>query len=154
MLPLIYTVLANNQSEVYPNVARPVRAPRDRLIKDLEHYSEIAVGAGGAASKLVVVFDADRDDCPAELGPHLLRRLANRFPNRPVSVSLANREFEAWFIASLETIASPAGIDPAATLPPGGAESIRGTKEWLSARMPSGKAYGSRTDQPRLVQRG
>ena len=147
---LIYAVLANNQSEIYPRIARPVRAPRDRLIKELERYAEIAIREGGSASKLVVLLDAD-DDCPAELGPQLLRRLIRRFPNHAASVSLANREYEAWFIASLETMVAPIGLDPSSSLPSGGAESIRGTKEWLSARMHSGQNYDSRADQPRLV---
>ena len=128
--PLVYTVLAHSQSEIYPRIARPIRAPRNLLIKEVEHYAEIAIRESGSASKLIVLLDAD-DDCPAELGPELSERLNSRFPSHAFSVSLANREYETWFIASLESIAEPAGLDPSANLPSGGAESI-----W-SIRCPS-----------------
>ena len=43
--------------------------------------------------------------CPALLGPALLERLVLRFPGTLVSVSVADWEYESWFIASAESIA-------------------------------------------------
>ena len=53
---------------------------------------------------LLILVDLD-DDCPAEEGPRLARRVA-ALGDLPFSVAVvcAHREYEAWFLASLESI--------------------------------------------------
>jgi hypothetical protein len=49
---------------------------------------------------ILVLLDAD-DDCPATLGQSLLARAkASLPPGFPIGVVVANREFEAWFLAA------------------------------------------------------
>ena len=139
---LIYNIAIAIGSGVYPIALRPYRIPRDILLNTphaLEDYAASAIADAGPTDRLVILLDAD-DDCPAELGPQLWRRVAGIVPRERVSVCIANREYETWFIASLETIAEPAGINPTTPAPPN-VESIRGAKEWLSRRLPSGYPY-------------
>jgi hypothetical protein len=57
-------------------------------------------GAGG----ILVLIDADTD-CPATLGPQLLRRAQAVQGGTRIRVVLAKHEFEAWFLASLPSLA-------------------------------------------------
>ncbi len=145
----------------YPVISDVWRVSRTIIVRpeELESKAEKAIRQAEALpdmpassrASLIVLFDADADDdCPAALGPLLHERLVTRFPNNPVSVSLANREYENWFIASLETIAESAGIAPSTSVPTN-SEHIRGAKEWLSRRMPRGISYKPKNDQVRLT---
>jgi hypothetical protein len=58
---------------------------------------------------------------------------------------IANREYEAWFLASLPSLVGKQ-ITDYLTLPPdmvfvGDPESIRDVKGWFSRQLPPGKAY-------------
>jgi hypothetical protein len=61
------------------------------------------------AGGVLVLIDAD-DDCPAHLGPALLARAREARSDVPVSVVLANREFEAWFLAAAPSLAGNCGL--------------------------------------------
>jgi hypothetical protein len=64
----------------------------------------------------LVLLDAD-DDCPAELGPKIQDRARQVVPHRSVSVVLANREYEAWFLAAAGSLHGQRGF--AFECPPG-----------------------------------
>ena len=148
---LIYNIATNSGFAVRPIVRRPFRVQRDALKNRpdaLEDYAVKAFREGGPEARLIVLLDAE-DDCPAELGPRLLQRLPVHIPLERVSVSIANREYEAWFIAGLESIASYVSIDADITVPRD-LEDIRGAKEWLSRRMPSGSPYKPTLHQAEL----
>ena len=148
---LIYNVVLAVTPDSYPIVLRPHRIPKDRLLTVpglLEYHCERAVAEAGPNARLIVMLDAD-DGCPAELGPRLHQRIVSRFPRERFSVNIANREYENWFIASLETIAGEIGVSQD-TQVPDNIESIRGAKEWLSRRMPSGATYRPRLHQVEL----
>ena len=91
------------------------------------------------AGGVLVLLDAD-DDCPAALGPALLERARAARSDVPISVVLANREFEAWFIAAAESLAGTHGF-PADLTAPADPEKIRGAKEWLGQRKTDGRPY-------------
>ena len=132
-------------------IHRPIRVPRTKLVKpgELESYIELAARRAGRDGAIFVVLDSD-DDCPATLGPELLGRARKARPDLPISVVLAKREFEGWFLASAESLRGLRGL--ASDLkPPSDLESIRGTKEWLTARMTAGRSYVETLDQPALA---
>ncbi len=88
--------------------------------------------------------DAD-DDCPAELGTQVLARARGIVPHRRVSVVLANREYEAWFLAAAASLHGHRGF--AFNCPQNfNAERPRDAKGWLGARMASG-TYREASDQ-------
>jgi hypothetical protein len=91
------------------------------------------------AGGVLVLLDAD-DDCPATFGPVLLERARVARSDLPVSVVLANREFETWFIAAAESLAGAHGFPDDLTAP-ADPEQIRGAKEWLGKRKTDGRPY-------------
>jgi hypothetical protein len=130
-------------------VARPWRVKRQRVVKpgEIERAVQVAVAARENASAVLVLLDAD-DDCPAELGPALVAR-CRAVTALPVSVVLANRELEAWFLAGIDSLRGQRGIAPDAAWP-GDPESPRGAKERLEDLMP-GRSYLDTADQPALM---
>jgi hypothetical protein len=77
------------------------------------------------------------------------------------AVVLAHREFEAFFLPCLPRMAgrkliSPEGVERPGLVPgsvfKGDPQSIRGVKEWLSKRMPAGRAYKPTLDQLALAR--
>ena len=127
--PLIENIIANNDGAVYPRIMRPVRAHWSSMVNkadDLELDAAKVLREGGPDARLLVLLDAD-DECPAELGPRLQQQLVARFPNNPVSVNIADREYESWFIASAESIADRIGTANPFSVPQN-IETIRAAK--------------------------
>jgi hypothetical protein len=135
--------------EVYVDVGYPIRVRRDRFLlnKDDEfrRYITLAANKCGDEGWILILFDAD-DDCPAELGQEILRRAQCIAPHRKISVVLANREYEAWFIAAAESLQGNRGFiyDPEKVVDP---ERPRDAKGWIKACM-ANRSYGETTDQP------
>ena len=130
-------------------VARPFRVKRQRVVKEgeLERAVQVAVAARENPSAVLVLLDAD-DDCPATLGPALLAR-CRAVTALPVSVVLAMRELEAWFLGGVESLRGHRGIaaDASWETDP---EAPRGAKERLESLMP-GRSYLDTDDQPALM---
>lgn len=148
-LPILLRRLAEWRTpERYPEVQPPIRVRRDRFLNREEEFCRhllLAAAKCGNNGWILVLLDAD-DDCPATLGTEILRRAETCVPHRRVSVVLANREYEAWFIAAAASLDGYRGFvfDPLDTSDP---ETPRNAKGWLKAHMGNG-AYGEITDQP------
>ena len=127
-LPKLLYRLAREAAVPGLRVPTPMRVPRGKLTAP--GGIERAVGAAaqrvGAAGGILVLLDAD-DDCPATLGPALLARARAARPDVRACVVLANREFEAWFIAAAASLAGAHGF-PADLAAPGDPEKIRGSQ--------------------------
>jgi hypothetical protein len=133
-----------------PKVLPPLRVPASRLMKEGEMERSIDLagrklqGQGG----ILIVLDCDWDNgCPATDGPALLKRAMVVRGDLPIAVILAKREFEAWFLAAAESLGGKHGL-PNDLESPAEPEDIRGSKEWLSDKMPYGRSYAETTDQP------
>ena len=86
----------------------------------IEHYIQAALR--NRPDAILVIVDAD-DECLSRdrgngLGPELLARARAVASHIPLAVVVANREYEAWFLASLTSIRK-AGLFPAGTRIPG-----------------------------------
>lgn len=132
----------------FANPLPPIRVRRDRFLNKEEEFRKqllLAAAKCGDDGWILVVLDAD-DDCPAELGPEIYRRAQQYVAHRKLSVVIANREFEAWFIAAAESIDGFRGFQLKAgeLLEP---EKPRDAKGWLSNRMRS-SIYREVLDQP------
>jgi hypothetical protein len=95
----------------------------ENLLDALEahrHYDDCAC--------VLVLFDLD-DDCPAGVAPCVADRIRQR-GSWPFSVVVvcAHREYESWFLASLDTI-------HASQTYAGNPESLRDAKGWLRRRF-------------------
>ena len=140
ILTLINNIITSSGGFVYPRIVPPYRVPWGSLVNragELERYSQIALQEGGPDSRLLVLLDAD-DRCPASLGPDLLERLVRRFPQRIVSVNVADWEYESWFIASAESIALHVGISLEVEVPEN-IEEIENPKAWIERNILHGR---------------
>ena len=111
----------------------------DELARSLEILARRLSGEGA----ILILLDAD-DDLPCVLGPQLLARARSLRPDVPVGVVIANREYEAWFLAGADSLAGRRGL-PADLSAPEQPEGIRGAKEWLTRKL--GRRYSETRDQ-------
>ena len=98
-----------------------------------------------------MLFDAD-SDCPAELGPAVHRWAVEAAGGVPCGVVLAHREYEAWFLAAIESLRGHRGVRIDAEPHPN-TENPRGAKEQLESRLRVGASYMETADQPALSAR-
>ncbi len=129
------------------DIGKPIRRPRSRLVEE--------VGIGQAVrlalvqpdcGAVLILFDGD-SDCPADLGPTVQNWATAAADGTPCHVVLAHREYEAWFLAAIESLRGRRGVKIDAEPHPA-PERPRGAKEQLEARMQAGATYLETTDQP------
>lgn len=150
-VPVLLRRLLNERQRYDVIVARPVRVHRTSVVKEgeIERAVVLARRRREGCHAVMVLLDAD-DDCPAELGPELLNRIKKAHGDLFAAVVLAKREFEGWFLGSLESLREVRGIAADASSPPN-PEDIRAAKERLSTFMVRRRTYVEITDQPALV---
>jgi hypothetical protein len=150
---LMRRVLAELNLEYSFNIIRPIRQPRDKLLKadELERVVEFAARKVERKGGILVVLDSDGTP-PCELGPTLLLRAARVAPDVPMRVVLAHKEWECWYLAAISSLSGHRGLR-ANLIAPHDPESIRGAKEWLSHHMEKGRAYSETVDQPKFAAR-
>ena len=145
--PLLTNIISSSEVTIYPRIVTPYRVPWGSLVNrpdDLERAAQIVLREGGPHSRLLVLLDAD-GNCPASLGTALLQRLIVRFPDTPVSVSVADWEYESWFIASAESIAQYFGTSLEVEVPEN-IEEIQNPKAWIERNILRGR-YKETSDQ-------
>ena len=151
-LPVLIRRIAGEVSpDLVVETPRPIRLPRNRIVKEgeLERAVALASRKAGSDGCILVLLDADRD-CPAELALQLLARAVAVCPDRDIRAVLANTEYEAWFLAAAHSLAGQRGLDETLA-PPDNPEAVQDAKGWLSARMPLGRGYRARLDQAALT---
>jgi len=131
----------------------PIRVPRDKLLKagQLERYFQFAAAKAAHGGVLILVDAEDPENgCPALLGPSIYERTSAVRNDTPTLVVIAKNEYEAWFLASAESLRGKRGLrnDIEAPKDP---ESIRGAKEWIQDRLHEGNRYSETVDQPALT---
>lgn len=148
-LPLLLRRLAQWRTPtVMPELPVPIKVRRDRFLNredEFRRFLLLAAEKCGADGWVLLLLDAD-DACPATLAQEILARAAACIGHRRISVVLANREYEAWFIAAARSLDGYRGFsfDSADVVD---AEEPRDAKGWLRRRI-TGHVYGETTDQP------
>jgi hypothetical protein len=150
---LMRRVLAELDAANSFNIIRPIRQPRDKLLKtdELERVVEFAARRIERKGGILVVLDSDGTP-PCELGPTLLARASRVVPDVPLRVVLAHQEWECWYLAAISSLSGHRGLQVNLTAPED-PESIRGAKEWLSRHMEKGRSYSETVDQPKFAAR-
>ncbi len=131
--------------------ARPWRVGRCKIVRkgELERVVEQSLRRQQNSAGLLVLLDAD-EDCPAQLGPHLLQRCRKIAPV-PTAVVIAKAEFESWFLGAKESLRGFRGIRSDATAPEN-PEEVSDAKARVSRNMEGKRRYVSTSDQPALAQ--
>ena len=148
---LIRRIAAELHPDLVVETPRPIRVHRNQVVQadKLERRVELAAQRIGGQGAIFIVLDAD-DACPAQLGPELINRVSQTRSDLPIAVVLAKYEFEAWFLASAESLRGQRGLRDNIQ-PPNEPEAIRGAKEWLTHRMEGSRTYSETHDQPALA---
>ncbi len=133
------------------NVPPPIRVRRDRFLNRPEEFRRqllLARSKCGDIGWILLLLDAD-DDCPVVLSARLLKESGQIVgPHQAVSVVLANREYESWFVAAASSLSGHRGFvhddrdEPDPDRP-------RDAKGWIKRRM-AGRGYSEITDQPAM----
>jgi len=153
-LPILLRRLA---AELAPAILvsplQPIRIKRDRFLNREDEFRRQLLLAGAKCGKdgwILIVLDAD-DDCPAQLGAKVYQRAQQYIPHRSLSVVVANREFEAWFLAAAQSLHGYRGffLNPGEVIE---AEIPRNAKGWMGQHMYSG-TYRELLDQPAFANR-
>ena len=111
---------------------------RMKLESKLEQFLQHAHNKPECAA-ILVLLDAD-DDCPVTVANQLSQRCEQYRSICPVQVVYADRSYESWFLASLDTIRGQGDIPGTISIQTP-VESINNPKQWLTEQMPSGQAY-------------
>jgi hypothetical protein len=138
-------------ANAYPlGVYLPIRSSRTDLVREdgVRDAVRLARKKPDCAA-ILIVFDSD-DDCPKAIAPQVQAWAESEASPIPCFVVMATREYEAWFLATVESLRGARGIRADARSHPN-PESPRGAKEELRKRMIRNRKYNERTDQPALT---
>lgn len=143
-LPLLVRRILGERGH-HPTINKPHRIPRDRMLSDLPRAVPLHRSRVGGSGLVMIVFDAD--DCEAQTAAK--KALDVAADGHPVAVSVAVREYEAWFLAALASLRSHRAVradaeyldDP---------EARRGAKEQLREHM--NEPYRENIHQPAFSQ--
>ena len=97
------------------------------------------------AAALLILRDED-DQCPKQLAPEMAQQLRTLKLPFPVAYVLLHPEYEVLFLPCLSKMGFPPW-DKASW------EARRGIKEWLSGKLPKGRAYKPSVSQLALTQK-
>lgn len=131
-------------------IARPIKWKRSCF--NSEDHVQRAVRLAKAepgCSGILIIFDSD-DDCPKTHAARVTEWSRREAGATPCEVVMAHREYEAWFLATLESLRGRRGIreDAVSEVTP---EGIRGAKEKLETKMRPTMSYSETTDQVALT---
>lgn len=156
-VPILLARILNDLQRWDVHVATPKNAHgRTNLTKPggIERFTRYALMEPQCAA-ISIIVDSE-GACPRDLALELGSRVATIAPNRPVAIICAHRMYEAWFLASMETIAGrdldgqPGVVDGSHA--PADAESVANPKAWITSHMPTGRSYKETEDQAPLTR--
>lgn len=134
---LLHRIVAAAAPDALLRVSAPIRVKASSFLQDDEYFRRHVLLAGAKAAQsqghVLILLDCE-DDCPAELGPILLRRASEVRSDVSILVCLAQREYETWFLAAVLSLRGCCGLSDQVT-PSQKSEAHRGAKEWLSRHM-------------------
>lgn len=131
-------------------VNHPIRRKRSELVEELKLRTSVQLArATPECAGILIMLDAD-DDLACLIGPQLLNWARAEARGIPCEIVVANREYEAWFLGSLESLRGSCGIAPSAISSPH-PENIRDAKGAVQAHMTPGVPYSPTAHQASLT---
>ena len=148
-VPVLLRRLRDEAKAFAVDVNNPIRRTRSQArpggqLRRSIQLARLQPQCGG----IIVLLDSD-DDCPKELMPTLQAIAQAEAGPIPCSIVLAHREYEAWFLASIESLRGKRGVRADAVSHPR-PEEPRDAKGQLENRMERGRSYHETSDQAAL----
>lgn len=128
---------------------RPFLEKRTGIVQEAKFKRAVEVVSNRPnAHAVIILFDAD-DDCARDVIPKLTRWSQEAIPSLPCAVIMARREYEAWFLAAIESLRGERRIREDAQYDQN-PEHRCGAKGVISRFMPQNKPYSETADQAAL----
>jgi hypothetical protein len=140
-------------AQVYPvEINAPIRRPSTDFFDEQRVRKAVRLALKQEnCDALLLVFDGDgEEDCPEDQAPVILGWARAEAADTPCAVVMAYREYEAWFLASMESLRGQRGIRADAESHPN-PEQPTGAKGQLEVRMEERRSYHETADQPALT---
>ena len=136
-------------AQVYPlEVNPPIRRHGSDFFDEAQIRKAVRLAIKQNCQALLLIVDGDFEgNCPKSNGPEILGWAQNEAAGTVCAVVMAYREYEAWFLASIESLRGIRGIRSDATSHPQ-PEVPKGAKGQLELRMDEGRSYNEPADQP------
>jgi len=149
-VPVLLRRLRDEAGAFDVKVGGPIRRSRAQLVREvgLRQAVDLARRQRDCRS-ILILLDGD-EDCPAELAPRMEQWAVAVARGTPCAVVMAHREYEAWFLAAIESLRGRRGISAGAQ-PFIDPEVPRGAKEALETLMHGDTGYHETADQPALT---
>jgi hypothetical protein len=150
--PVLLRRLRDQAQAFALDISAPLRRKRSELVQETGLRRSVQLAPiQPECGCIVVLFDSDKD-CARKIAPQLQKWAQEEAGDVPCRIVLATKEYEAWFLASIESLRGHRGIRDDAVSHPD-PETPRGAKSHLEGRMQSGRSYDERADQPALSAR-
>lgn len=131
-------------------IARPIKWKRSCFNSELQVRRAVQLArAEPDCVGILILFDSD-DHCPRSQAGQVAQWSRLEAREIPCEVVMAHREYEAWFLATVESLRGRNGIreDAVSEKAP---ERVRGAKERLETKMVANMSYSETTDQVTLT---
>jgi len=147
--PVLLRRLVNEAKVFDLKVGKPIRKNRSELVnrESLLKAVKVALLKPGCRA-ILILFDSD-DDCPKDLAGTVEGWAKQEARNVPCAVVMAHREYEAWFLASIESLRGKHRIRLDAEPHPR-PEGPRDAKGEFEQRMVARTTYSETADQAPL----
>ncbi len=127
----------------------PIRSRRTEIIREADFKRVIKLATFKPnANAIVLLFDADQD-CARTHIPNMRQWSQEIAPNFPCAIIMARREYEAWFLASIESLRGIRGIRDDAEYSHN-PEDKKDAKGIIKGFMSPHTSYSPTADQPAL----
>ena len=144
-VPLLLRRLVEAAQAWEIRIGQPIRCKRSQLVDRVQLTKRVRLARlRNECRAVLIVFDSD-DDCPVELAAQVRDWAVAEAGPVCCEVVLAKREYEAWFLAAVESLHAHRSVKRDAKSHPD-PESPRGAKGKLEAMMHI--SYSERTHQP------
>lgn len=145
-LPVLLRRLCQEASAWEVKISKPIRRKRSELVNQPSLEKTVtAARYPPRCDAILILFDGDKD-CPAELGPRVQEWASAICGELPCEVVMPHKEYEAWFLAGIESLRGNRGIRNDAARHPN-PEAPRSAKAQLRVQMEKGGSYFETTDQ-------
>jgi len=97
-------------AQAYPiDVIAPIRRHRSEFLDEAEVRKAVRLALKQDCDAVLLLFDGD-EDCPRDQAPTILGWARAEAAVKPRAVVMAYREYEAWLLASIESLRGQRGI--------------------------------------------